>query len=520
MGVDKENRPYCSFYGDDLRSTSWYVDQEWHNYACSYDPTSRVRTLWRDAQIIGQDIVRGAFTAPIAPLIVGRRYDNMAGLTGSIQNLDIVNRVLAQADLTSFDTIDDSQKIIGLVIDTQLQSIAPNRSIIRCGSNGNICPIWGDATAPDPIHDGTMAIFTGTQSLEIDKPVTPNGFSIGYWARYTDTDSEQIVFNYLDSNRIDRMTMGSTYSTTYTPGCIWKTDNTDGTVNSYQLNTAINDKTGWHHYMCTYDAINVTLAYYVDGALVGQIPVNPQTINGKIIIGSLSYGGYYRGWLDDFMIYDGAVSAARVAYIYNSTNPSTLREIPSTTPCGNPDVCPSPTATQTFTSTPTASQTPTTAMSKTPFPATATATMPGITPYTVTRTLTNTNTRTRSSTITRTATITLTPTLPSATPFLSPTLSATNTGTPRSSTQTMLARRSPTFYAQTLTATALIQYIQTQIAVAKTMTAVAATVTKTATAYPIPATGTRTRTAYPIPASKTRTATRTATATATATPAP
>ena len=83
----------------------------------------------------------------------------------------------------------------------------------------------------------------------------------------------------------------------------------------------------------------------------------------------------------------------------------------------------------------------------------------------------------------------------------------------RGSDSAPVAYPSPTFYAETLTATAFMQYIQTQIAGAKTMTAVAATFTKTATAYPIPATGTSTRTAYPIPASKTRTATATATRT-------
>jgi hypothetical protein len=433
----------------------------------------------------------------------------MAGLTGSIQQLDIVNRVLTQADLMTFNTINDLQKIIGLIIDTQLQSIAPNKSITNCGSNGNICPIWGTATAPDPIHDGSMAIFTGTQRLQIDKPATPNGFSIGYWARYTATDLDQIIVTHLNNN-LSGMIMGNYLTNgTIPPSCIWETANTDGTYNISQLDASIANPSSWHHYMCTYDATNVTLAYYVDGTLIGQIPVNPQTINGPITIGNQSSTGNYRGWLDDLMIYDGAVSAVGVVYIYNSTNPPTPREIPLATPCSSPADCPIPTASPTFTATPTASQTPTVANSKTPFPATATATMPGITPYTVTKTLTNTNTPTKSPTTTRTATITLTPTLPSATPYFSPTNTATSTREPLSSTQTMLARRSPTFYAQTLTATALMRYNQTQTAIAKTATAGAATATKSATPYPIPATSTRIPTAYPIPASRTRTATAT-----------
>jgi hypothetical protein len=362
-----------------------------------------------------------------------------------------------------------------------------------------------------------MAIFTGTQRLQIDKPVTPNGFSIGYWARSIRADYGQTVVSHLNSDGTG-MRMGNYYNNgNFLTGCTWTTiqKNEPGT---FEITTPIDDQNLWHHYLCSFDATNGRLAYYVDGVLITQYnDVYKQTVTAPVVVGYTPAGfpnfnqGYYTGWLDDLMIYDSAVSAAGVAYIYNSTNPPTLREIPA--PCEIPEGCPSPTASLTFTATPTASMTPTVANSKTPLPATATATMPGITPYTVTRTLTRTATATKSPTATKTLTASLTPTLPSATPYFSPTPSATNTRTPLGPTQTMLARRSPTSYAQTLTATALMQYNQTQTAIALTTTAGVATATKPATAYPLPATGTSTRTAYPLPASRTRTATRTATAT-------
>ncbi|NBU64821.1 MAG: hypothetical protein EBS29_10025, partial [Chloroflexia bacterium] len=329
MGVDKENRPYCSFYGDDLRSTSWYVDQEWHNYACSYDPTSRIRTLWRDAQIIGQDIVRGAFTPPAAPLIIGRRYDNMSGLTGSIQQLDIINHVLSQTEQTYPDTVTDLQKISGLVFDTQLQSIAPNKSTTRCGSNGIICPIWGTATIQEPSHDGAMAIFTGNQRLQIDKPVTPNGFSIGYWARSIRADYGQTIVSHLNSNGTG-MRMGNYYNNgNFLTGCTWTTMQY-GEQGYFEITASIDDQNLWHHYLCSFDAVNGRLAYYVDGVLITQYnAVYTQTITAPVVVGYTPAGfpnfseGYYTGWLDDLMIYDSAVSQTGVAYIYNSTNPPT-----------------------------------------------------------------------------------------------------------------------------------------------------------------------------------------------------
>jgi hypothetical protein len=144
------------------------------------------------------------------------------------------------------------------------------------------------------------------------------------------------------------------------------------------------------------------------------------------------------------------------------------------------DCGPVPPPTATFTPTQTGTRTTTPRPSKTSLAATVTPTMPGITPYTVTKTATSTRTSTNTSTNTRTATVTVTPTLPSATPYRSPTRSAVNTRTPLFTTRTMLARRSPTFYAQTQTARAITS-----------------TPSKTATATPTAA--------YPLPATRTRT---------------
>lgn len=508
LGIDKENRPYCSFYGDDLRSTSWYVDQEWHNYACSYDPRSRVRTLWRDAQIIGQDVVQGAFTPPAAPLIIGRRYDNMTGLTGDIQRLDIINRVLTQSDT---GLITELHTISGLVYETQLQSIAPNRSTTRCGSNDSMCPLWQE----DSSHDGTAAIFMGNHRLRIDTPLTPNGFSIAYWEKSMNLEEAQSVISHLNSNGTG-IRMGKFYNEElgeFSTRCTWTTMENDE-PGTFEITDPLTDDEEWHHYLCSFDARNGTLAYYVDGTLRNALtPVYIQTISAPLMVGYTPAGfpnfaeTYYEGTIDDLMVYDSAVSAATVAQIYNSTNPPAGIEIPAPTPCESITSCASPTASQTFTATPSKSLTPTLAKSKTALAATTTATMPGITPYTATRSVTRSATATRTLSSTRTFTITLTPTLPSATAYLSPTRTSSNTRTPLSSTQTMLARRSPTMYALTLTATARMQYNQTQTAIARTLTVGTPTVTASAIAYPIPETSTRTSVPYPIPASKTRTAT-------------
>jgi hypothetical protein len=663
LGIDKENRPYCSFYADDLRSTSWYVDREWHAYACSYDPTSRIRTLWRDGQIIGQDIVRGAFTPPAAPLVIGRRYDSMAGVNGEIAEVDIVNRVLNQTELQPPNTVLDSAKITGLVINTLLQSVSPNGGVTVCqnridGTPG-MCPFFDQE--PTTAHDGAYIQFPGDQRLSITTSNTPNGFSIGAWVY-----QNQITPGNVIVSRSDRNNDGAgmyIHETTDTDGsdattCSWvNTSGSSPVVVSVQP-AFVAPTQEWHHYLCSYDHNLAKMAFYVDGVLIQQVSVTPQAIPGSVLIGynnpSISFpASNFMGNVDDVMIYDGAVSGATVAEIVNSTNPST--PIPTPTPTNCPaiddgttqeldmtsyeawqssdynahdpqqaidDYTPSysfteiedqpwwevdlgetydissvklidstglyarntdlflttmdldaetnidyvksqsvawryvkcddttgdcnppaavshtvtfpsgsraryiriqhedtgrvrlnevrvtarnfvfecgspPPPTATFTPTQTGTRTTTPRPSKTSLAATVTPTMPGITPYTVTKTATSTRTSTNTSTNTRTATVTVTPTLPSATPYRSPTRSAVNTRTPLFTTRTMLARRSPTFYAQTQTARAITS------TPSKTATA-----TPTA-AYPLPATRTRTATAYPLPATRTATATRT-----------
>jgi hypothetical protein len=616
--------------------------------------------------------------------VIGRRYDSMAGVNGEIAEVDIVNRVLNQTELQPPNTVLDSDKITGLVINTLLQSISPNGGTTACqnridGTLG-MCPFF--AQDPTTAHDGAYIQFPGDPRLSITTPNTPNGFSIGAWVYQNQITPGNVIVSRSDRNNdgagmyIHEATDGTT--------CTWvNTLGSNPVVVSVQPPFAAPTQE-WHHYLCSYDHTLAKLAFYVDGVLIQQVSVTPQTIPGPVLIGynnfSISFpASNFMGNVDDVMIYDGAVSGATVAEIVNSTNPST--PIPTPTPTNCPtiddgttqqldmtsfspsqssdynshdasqatddntnrysmtesedqawwqvdlgdmydinqvnilvrwdadgrytnntdlflattdlagetniasvkaqsvawryvkcndmvgtcdsslaenhtmtfpigtraryirfqredtgqlqinevsvtirdtsiDCGPVPPPTVTFTPTQTGTRTTTPRPSKTSLAATVTPTMPGITPYTVTKTVTTSRTSTNTSTTTKTATITLTPTLPSATPYRSPTRSAVNTRTPLFTTRTMLARRSPTFYAQTLTATALMQYNQTQTAIALTTTAGVATATKPATAYPLPATGTSTRTAYPLPASKTRTATATATRTATATTAP
>ncbi|RLT32147.1 MAG: hypothetical protein DWI55_05225 [Chloroflexi bacterium] len=677
LGVDKENRPYCSFYGDDLVSATTYRDRSWHNYACSFDPVSRIRTLWRDGSIIGQDVVLNPVTIPAAPLMVGRRIDTMEGLDGQIGEISIVKRILTTAEMQNLTPVAPSEYTADVYIRTTVQSDSPNRGSFTCDNRIDgttaVCPFFQN---DEQSRNGTYASFNGEALMTIPAQRTSDGFSLGMWsnigaysggtpmiARRDATGAGMVIEQRYDDDGYPTMS------------CAW-VPNPANPAQTQRLSFVTSSEDSlWHHYLCSYDNATTTLAFYTDGIFRGSQTVPAKTILGPIAIGSTtasdgSTSDAYMGLVDDVMLYDKALDAHDVVRIMNATSrtayatptptacPQTYdgatnlpltgmsvaqisdqwgaytadRAIDGVTTdtlpndegytsgvaitnanmnawwkidlgqqyeianiilfdltdpmlrtmmsdaivfisdvdfgastdiewmksqatawkyikcndaigCGYPGShgdasytvsfpqgikgryirvqhedrygqlsineilidawrtsteCTTAVPSATMTVTRTASVTGTTVSTRTPFPNTQTPTMPGITPYTATRTLTSTPTSSRTQTATRTETITLTPTLPTSTPFSSPTRTNTSTRTPLYTTRTMLARRSPTFFAQTLTATRLL-VAQTQTAVARTSTAIAAFTPTATMAYPLPATSTREPTGYPTP---------------------
>ena len=109
--------------------------------------------------------------------------------------------------------------------------------------------------------------------------------------------------------------------------------NGDGTLSWYiyngtpmWLNTFDTVTDGnWHHVVGTYD--NVTSRIYIDGILSASTPVGGGSYAGydqpNVFLGGLGHpnahgAAYYVGALDDFQLYDRALSAAEVATLYNA----------------------------------------------------------------------------------------------------------------------------------------------------------------------------------------------------------
>jgi alpha-tubulin suppressor-like RCC1 family protein len=479
MGFDSENRVYCSFFGDDLRSVTWYTDTNWHHYACTFDKTTLVRQLFRDGQLIAQDIAGGAFTAPASPIILGQRYDAMPGLSGSLDEFIVYNRVLTNSELQGYATMPATNHIADASFeDLVIQGISPNWSQLLC-VNSFACPIVSLQT-----HDEEALQFTGSEQLQYSDSIVAlnKGFTIAYWAKRGATANAAKVI-VTQGSGANRATMGFN-----------ATENAFCRVNMTEVTATVASDVNWHQYTCSYDGTTKALTLYVDGQTPVTATSTTYTGAGPLLIGRASDTATstvigFTGSVDDLMVYNTALLQTTVGLIYNSTTPPG----PIETVVLTPNQTKSPTVTKSFTVVPSVTRTATMNPSKTRLAMTRTMTMPPYMTYTSTRTPTRTITSTAYASETKAVTST------------SMTNAGTITRTPLIITRTILAKMSPTWGIQTLTATYRSQAATNVAATATRAVALTATsvhstqVAGTLTAYPTPREPTVWGTAYPTP---------------------
>lgn len=82
-----------------------------------------------------------------AKVIIGRRYDTMAGLSGKMSDFEILNRVITSADLTTPSQISAANKLLQLQFETQIPNMASNRINTSCGMT--TCPSFGSQFLTD-----------------------------------------------------------------------------------------------------------------------------------------------------------------------------------------------------------------------------------------------------------------------------------------------------------------------------------------------------------------------------------
>ncbi|MFN7471136.1 MAG: hypothetical protein ACK5S9_05755, partial [Roseiflexaceae bacterium] len=430
-------------------------------------------------------------SAPNSPLVIGRRADTMAGLDGLIASVRYWPSVV-QTNNRLTDPL--------MPAAIQFPGILPGQQPFVCSTKDG-CP--NIVLEGEDAHDGGYVQFARGNGLSLAMPPNANTFTVSLWMNIVENSVMFTQLNGLIASRYNADNSG--FEMRMSEGNMWcgKKLASAGPV-QYEGKAMIDNfdiLPGWHMYSCIVKPDSIAIAK--DGQVIEDVGVTPGSYGPSLVIGQVpgvsapdctfvSLCHWLTYPIDDVYVYQEALSPQKLAALYRET----ARLVPL--PTETPDPLRSATPTQIRTATATFSPTPS-QFTRTRIPATLTMTVPPTQTSTRTFTLTRTNTITRTFTRTTTPSPTITPTRPTSTVFLSPTNTMTRTRTALAITRTWMARRSPTFAVQTMTAVARAAN-QTATALRLTQTAVVVgTPTNTATAYPVPSTETPLPTGYPTP---------------------
>ena len=114
----RNNHFFCGFWANDLDSSSVYTDTAWHHWACAYDASTRLRTLYRDGAQVAQDTASANYQGA-GDLLIGSRA-GVGWFQGAINNVRVYHRALPAADVAVLATGSNASSA-GLVADWPLR---------------------------------------------------------------------------------------------------------------------------------------------------------------------------------------------------------------------------------------------------------------------------------------------------------------------------------------------------------------------------------------------------------------
>lgn len=92
------NRFRCSFQDNTLLTTALYDDTDWHHWACTYDASTRQRTIYRDGVPVAQDIALAHYQGS-GDWYIGARPSYMSYFSGALDDVRVYPRSLAAAEV-------------------------------------------------------------------------------------------------------------------------------------------------------------------------------------------------------------------------------------------------------------------------------------------------------------------------------------------------------------------------------------------------------------------------------------
>ncbi|NOZ04951.1 MAG: hypothetical protein GXP41_01170, partial [Chloroflexi bacterium] len=315
FGFRDNNQFTCAFWANDLNTSGTYSDQKWHYWTCTYDATTRKRTIYRDGTQVAQDTASAHYQGS-GHLMVGsfpvRTDFNFDG------RLDDVRVYRAALSAGGVRALYQAAPGFSLHFDE-----AKGASTFHDGSdnshNGSCSGDWCPKTGVKG-QMGLAAEFDGQNDV-VRLPnastlgLKDSSFTVMAWIR-----AKQLAKpNSPDNSEGDSAILG-----------------TDERSNNQGLHLVIrdgkplmglygNDTAGtieikpnfWYHLTWRYDKDKGEQAIFVNGSLdTAKTGHSAFQGNGTVYVGRALGGRYFNGRIDELAIYPSALSAKEIRDIF------------------------------------------------------------------------------------------------------------------------------------------------------------------------------------------------------------
>ena len=234
--------------------------------------------------------------------------------------------------LPAFAVLAQSNVQLTLPFDGTIADFAKSRTVTAHGS-----PVF----APNSKGEANKALrLNGTsQYLDVDTNFIKGigSYSVSLWFKPTDLTNYHYILNSGATNANSGITIGTYNSKAFV------TYRTPTTVINNSLNSIPNiiEMDKWYHLAAVYNATNENLTAYINGQLVGDFTGTPFANDAafpKLYIGVQGnfLNGYFKGDLDEIIVFNKAITPNEIALLYQSLVTSVDAEtVTNTDPCAS-----------------------------------------------------------------------------------------------------------------------------------------------------------------------------------------
>jgi hypothetical protein len=284
-------------------------DALWHHWACTYDPATSLRILYRDGTELARGAAGPAYTGT-GPLYLGQSTSGAKRFSGALDDLQIYRRALPAAEVKALF------RGPGPMLDLGFDDRFITDGVVTADRSGwqhdAVLHSSDDANKVVPGMVGPYALSFDGVDDSVDAgaayDIAGGSFSAAVWAKRARTGVLEPIVTLGSAAKDQSFALGFRNNDKFY--CAFYNNDLDS--------PATYPDADWHHWACSYDAVSKTRQLYRDGALVAQDrPSGEYQGAGPLVLGRAAWGQPFKGALDEVGLYPRALSAAEVKALYD-----------------------------------------------------------------------------------------------------------------------------------------------------------------------------------------------------------